>query len=229
MRPNSARVIYASPRTSKSPGKFPLRRSGIAPQKRYRFFVISSPCLPSPRVSNLDKTPSSYTADIPQPSIFGSTVYVKSSSVFRNLRSRASNSSSSSGEKVLSRLSMGARCPTFLKPSDESSPTLLVGDLSEANCGYALSSASRRRIISSNSASEISGTALLYKASCLSIKASSLRISASASAGSISKSTVPRALFKCRLPSGLPVPAHLVFVYAKLLKSHGTAGVQFVC
>ena len=122
------------------------------------FAVISSPSSPLPRVNRRTRFPFSYTADIPAPSILGSTQY---SSVLlsmpKTFLKRSSKSSNSDKLKTLSKLNIGDICLTVANPSDKSLPILDEGESERDSWGYSASRARNLRIKESNSSSEITG------------------------------------------------------------------------
>ena len=153
-----------SPRTSTRGGTRPASRGStpaFAPRRPTvrRLAVTSSPTAPSPRVEPSTSSPSSYTSSTARPSSLGSQTYSISvpGAASSSLRTRASNSSSSSSVVTLPRLSMGSRWRTLANPAPASPETRRVGESSVASDGCASSRARSSRMSRSYSASERAG------------------------------------------------------------------------
>ena len=90
--------------------------------------MTSSPRSPSPRVAPRTSTPSSYTSETAEPSIFGSSTYATGSSVPSRLRTSSAHFSSASRVVTFSSEPIGERCATFVNPAAGAAPTRCVGE-----------------------------------------------------------------------------------------------------
>ena len=113
-----------------------------------KFFVISSPKAPSPRVAPSCNFPFSYLRDAERPSIFGSATMSTGSSSPRpkNRLTRASNSCTSSSPKALPNDNMGREWATFLKLDDTLAPMRSLGLSARFRCGNRISISSFCRL-----------------------------------------------------------------------------------
>ena len=122
-----------------------------------RFWVTSSPTVPSPLVAPCTNVPFSYVRFTAKPSIFSSHTRSNSASSIRFFERRY-QASNSSRLKALPKLNMGCVCCTWVKPSDGASPTRWVGESVVISSGCCSSSWRSFRISRSYSPSVISGS-----------------------------------------------------------------------
>ena len=144
----SAFDINTSPRTSKTSGASLFKNRG-KPRIAFKFSVMSSPILPSPRVDPRVKIPLTYKAEKDKPSILGSEVKMMSSLLFKKRLMLIIKSLSSSSLKISARESIGTLNSTFLNSLLTIAPTRLDGLSLRISAGnFASKALFRRRSLS---------------------------------------------------------------------------------